>query len=325
MSGVAGAERIRSRADFDAFAASYKPLIAKFPGFVDLRKSGSYNSDPNKQDFGDIDLIAHIQSNDDKAVTKKKLQAFFHAHPETTIVPFTSVKHAGKRSYNSGEIVTVRYHDDRLGYSVQIDNIIAKDPVEAEFKQSFLDMPAEKQGLVLALVKIATIETDPQVLFKRLSIKAPALTEPDQEYEFNLSSVRLELRKVTYEPGTVKQAGREVVWYSQNYSDLQRLLYQYDLNQSFDQLVLQAQKTVRNPRSKHRILGVFASMITVKSGEVGTAKGDKKLTSLDKIKNTFFEQRASIWEQARQQGWNTQLKEQYQQQLKHKLSKALKL
>ena len=153
MSGVAGADRIRSRKDFDAFVASYEPLIAKFPGFVDLRKSGSYNSDPDKQDFGDIDLIAHIQSPDDKATTKKKLQAFFHAHPETTIVPFSSVKHAGKRSYNSGEIVSVRYHDDQLGYSVQVDNIIASTEKEASFKQQFLDWPAEKQGLILGLVK----------------------------------------------------------------------------------------------------------------------------------------------------------------------------
>ena len=289
MSGVTGADRIKSRADFEAFVASYKPLIARFPGFVDLRKSGSYNSDPDKQDFGDIDLIAHIQSTDDKPTTKKKLQAFFHAHPETTIVPFSSVKHAGKRSYNSGEIVTVRYHDDQLGYSVQIDNIIASSDKEATFKQEFLDMPAEKQGLVLGLVKISTIETDIKILFKKLGIHTSGQLEEHQEYEFNLSSVELQLRKITYKPGTYEQLNREVIWVSKNFDDVQKLLYQYDLNQNFDSLLMQAKHTIKNPRSPQRIKGVFSSMITVKSGEVGTAKGAGKEAALAKINQTLGE------------------------------------
>ena len=292
MSGVAGADRIKSRADFEAFVASYEPLVAKFPGFVDLRKSGSYNSDPDKQDFGDIDLIAHIQSNDDKATTKKKLQAFFHSHPETTIVPFSSVKHAGKRSYNSGEIVTVRYHDAQLGYSVQVDNIIASTDKEATFKQQFLDMPAEKQGLVLGLVKIAAIETDPVKLFKALGIDVTEPADENQEYEFNLSSVKLELRLVTYEPGTFKQVDRQVLWSSQNWDDLQKLLYQYDLNQSFDELLARSKSVIKNPRSNQRMQGVFASMITVKSGEVGTAKGAGKENALAKVQQTFKESRS---------------------------------
>lgn len=292
MSGVTGAERIKSRADFEAFVASYEPLVAKFPGFVDLRKSGSYNSDPDKQDFGDIDLIAHIQSNDDKATTKKKLQAFFHSHPETTIVPFSSVKHAGKRSYNSGEIVTVRYHDAQLGYSVQVDNIIASTDKEATFKQQFLDMPAEKQGLVLGLVKVATIETAPAILFKKLGINAPTELGTDQEYEFNLSSVKLELRKAVYEPGTFKQLEREIIWSSQNWEDLQKLLYQYDLDASFEELLNKTKQVIKNPRSSQRIQGVFASMITVKSGEVGTAKGAGKENALAKVQQTFKESRS---------------------------------
>ena len=294
MSGVAGADRIRSRKDFDAFVASYEPLIAKFPGFVDLRKSGSYNSDPDKQDFGDIDLIAHIQSPDDKATTKKKLQAFFHAHPETTIVPFSSVKHAGKRSYNSGEIVSVRYHDDQLGYSVQVDNIIASTEKEASFKQQFLDWPAEKQGLILGLVKIAAIETDPRILFKKLGIHTSGRLEFNQEYEFNLSSVELQLRKVTYEPGTFKQTDREVLWVSKNFDDVQKLLYQYDLSSNFDMLLAQSKQTIKNPRSNNRMQGVFSSMISVKSGEVGTPKGAGKEAARAKVAQTFGESRSRL-------------------------------
>jgi hypothetical protein len=289
MSGVAGADRIKSRQDFQQFITSYKELVSQFPGFVSIQPSGSYNSDANKNDFGDIDLITHIKSTKNKKEVKLDLVHFFEKQPDTTIVAFTSDKHAGKRSYNSGEIVTVRYHDHVLGYSAQIDNIIALDHIEAGFKQQFLDMPAEKQGLVLGLVKIATVETPPKQLFAKLNIKAPLNLEPNQEFEFNLSSSELQLRKVTYKPGTFEQLSREIIWRSQNYGDLQKLLYQYDLSQGFDELLKASQATIQNPRSKNRMQGVFGSMITVKSGEVGTAKGANKVAALDKIKNTFAE------------------------------------
>ncbi len=292
MSGVAGADRVKSRADFAHFLNDYRQLISQFPGFVDFKPSGSYNSNLEKQDFGDIDLIVHIKSDKDKATVKKELQSFFMRQPDTKIVPFSSAKHAGKRTYNAGELVSVRYHDDELGYSAQIDNIVALDPSEAGFKQEFLDMPAEKQGLVLGLVKIATMETDPQTLFAKVGIKAEPLTEPNQEYEFNLSSVEIQLRKITYKPGTYEQISREVVWSSKSFDDLQKILYQYDLSQDFDGLLTQSKATIKNPRSNNRMQGVFASMITVKSGEVGTAKGQGKLDALNKIQQTFKEGRS---------------------------------
>lgn len=293
MSGVAGANRVKSRQDFAQFLASYKELIGQFPGFVSMVPSGSYNSNLEKQDFGDIDLVVHIQSDKDKTALKKEMVAFFAAQPETKIVPFTSPKHIGKRTYNSGEIVTVRYHDDQLGYSAQIDNIIALDQSEATFKQSFLDLPAEKQGLILGLVKISTIETEPAILFQKLGIKVPAQLEPNQEFEFNLSSIELQLRLVTYEPGSYKQLNREVLWTSRSFEDLRKLLYQYDLDADFDSLLAQIKQTIKNPRSSDRIKGVFSSMITVKSGEVGTAKGAGKEAALAKINQTLSESKFS--------------------------------
>jgi hypothetical protein len=293
MSGVAGADRVKSRQDFSQFLASYKELVSQFPGFVSMVPSGSYNSNLEKQDFGDIDLVVHIQSDKDKTALKKEMVAFFAAQPDTTIVPFTSPKYTGKRTYNSGEIVTVRYHDDQLGYSAQIDNIIALDQSEATFKQSFLDLPAEKQGLILGLVKISTIETEPALLFQKLGLKIPAQLEPNQEFEFNLSSIELQLRKVTYEPGSYKQAGREVLWSSRSFDDLRKLLYQYDLDADFDNLLAQTKQTIKNPRSSDRIKGVFSSMITVKSGEVGTAKGAGKEAALAKINQTLSESKFS--------------------------------
>ena len=294
MSGVAGADRVKSRQDYQSFLASYKNIIAKFPGFVSIQPSGSYNSNLEKNDFGDIDLITHIKSSKNKKEVKQDLVHFFEKMPDTVITAFTSEKHAGRRSYNSGEIVTVRYHDHALGYSAQIDNIIALDHIEASFKQEFLDMPAEKQGLVLGLVKIAAIETDPKVLFKKLNINVPAHVQPNQEFEFNLSSSELQLRKVTYEPGTFKQADREILWHSQKWSDLQALLYQYELADNFDTLLAQSKQTIKNPRSNNRMQGVFSSMISVKSGEVGTAKGAGKEAARAKVAQTFGESRSRL-------------------------------
>lgn len=284
MSGVTGASRIKSRADYDKFVSNYCKLLRQFSGIMGINSSGSYNSDLNKQDFGDIDLVVHINSTKDKPTLKKDLVSFFNNISSDIIVPFTSIKHLGRRSYNSGEIVTVCYYDAQLGYSVQIDNIIALTNVEAIFKQQFLNMPAPVQGLVLGLVKIAVIEQDAAILFEKLKIKTDLHLELNQEFEFNLSSVGLQLRKVTYEIGSYKQSCRALVWSSNNYSDLQLILFQYNLNADFDSLLQQVNNTIKNIRSPSRIQGVFASMITVKSGEIGTAKGNGKLKSLDKIK-----------------------------------------
>ena len=173
MSGSTGADRIKSREHFKKFLDSYEKIIKSFPGFVSIKPSGSYNSNLSKQDFGDIDLITHIKSNKDKATVKKELSAHLAKLPDTVIVPFGSERYKGKKFLNTGEIVTIRYHDEELGYSVQIDNIIALDSTEANFKSKFLDLPAEKQGLILGLTKVATIETPLPTLFKKVGITVP--------------------------------------------------------------------------------------------------------------------------------------------------------
>jgi hypothetical protein len=127
------------------------------------------------------------------------------------------------------------------------------------------------------------------VLFKKLGIRVPGQLEENQEYEFNLSSVELQLRKVTYESGTFKQADREILWTSRSFEDLQKLLYQYDLSLPFDKLLSQSKQILKNPRSNARMQGVFGSMISVKSGEVGTPKGAEKTAALDQIRSTFGE------------------------------------
>lgn len=289
MSGSAGADRIKSRDHFKKFLDSYEKVIKSFPGFVSIKPSGSYNSNLNKQDFGDIDLITHIKSNKDKTTVKKELSAHLAKLPDSVIVPFGSERYKGKKFLNTGEIVTVRYHDEELGYSVQIDNIIALDSAEANFKLKFLDLAAEKQGLILGLTKVATIETSLPILFKKVGITIPTKLQPDQEYEFNLSSVEIQLRKITYEPNSFKQLKREVVWTSRDFDKLEKILYQYDLDSSFEDLIKQAKQKLKNPRSSNRMKGVFTSMISVKSGEVGTQKGKDKEAAIKKVMDIFGE------------------------------------
>lgn len=286
-SGVAGASRVTSRQDFEKFLQDYESLISEFPGYQSMQATGSYHSDPNKEDFGDIDLVVHIESDADKAQVKRDLAQFLQAQPETIIVPFSSEKHAGKRTYNAGELVSVRFHSNTVGDSAQIDNIIALSPSEATYKAGFLNYAAPKQGLILGLVKVAAQETDPARLFDRLGIDIDSDLPEDQEWEFNISPVELQLRRVTYEPGTTRQIHRDIVWRSRNMDDLETLLYQYDLDQGFEDLVVQAQNVIKNPRSGSRISGLFRSMITVKSGEVGTPKAQQKIAATRLIDQVF--------------------------------------
>ena len=283
MSGSTGADRIQSREHFKKFLASYEKIVKSFPGFVSIEPSGSYNSNPNKTEFGDIDLITHIKSDKDKTIVKKELAAHLAKLPDSVIVPFGSEKYKGKKFLNTGEIVTIRYHDEELGYSVQIDNIIALDHTEADFKKKFLDFAAEKQGLILGLVKVATIEQPLKPLFAKMGIRVPTELPKDEEYEFNLSSIELQLRHAVYEPDSFKQKSRTVVWKSRNFDDIKKILNKYDLDADFDSLLKQVKKNIKNPRSKNRIKGVFSSMITVKSGEIGTPKGEDKVKALHKI------------------------------------------
>lgn len=284
MSGVTGAERVRSRADFAQFVEEYREVISNFPGFVDMTTSGSYNSDPFKQDFGDIDLIIHFDTWTCKTLLKRMLVQYFEKLSEDVIVPFTSAKYAGRRSNNTGELVSVRYHSKKLGYSVQIDNIVALSAEEMEFKRQFLDMPAEKQGLVLGLVKVAVLERgleDIAVFSLKLGT-IPAFIQ-NAEYEFSLSSSKLELRAVCYKPGTTEQVQHEIYWTSQNWNDVKKLLCQYDLDKPFGELLIDVKNTITNPRSAKRIMGLFKSMVSVKSGEVGTPKGEMKEKALTQV------------------------------------------
>ena len=91
-----------------------------------------------------------------------------------TAVPLTTLKsekYTGRRYYNSGELISVLYpivgKEDQY---IQVDNIISLTEEEHAFKGSFLDLPAEKQGLIIGLAKVILLEQDPQDVFRRMGI-----------------------------------------------------------------------------------------------------------------------------------------------------------
>jgi len=295
MSGVTGNNKIQSRKDFREILKTAEEIIKDFPGFVSIEPTGSYNSDKKKTTFGDIDLITHIDGSvydNDKKKIKSALAKHFKVMSDSIIVPFASEKYAGKKYYNSGEIITISLNTPNPSIlPCQVDYMIAMDASETKFKKDFLDMPAAKQGIVLGLIKTSLIEQQPNAVFKRLKIKEDNKTLSNvEEFEFNLSSKEIQLRRVQYDkPGSFKQASRQIVWTSRDWNDLSIILKDFDLGLSFDKLVAQAKSKLKKTRSSNRMAGVFKSMISIKSGEVGKQKGIDKQKALDKVQKLFGE------------------------------------
>ena len=284
MSGSAGGNRITRESVAKTVDNYINRILKKFPAFKSAKVSGSYNTSA-KEDFGDIDLIVNLESDDKKGI-KVDLAKFLSALPDDVIVPFKSEKYKGKKYLNTGEIVTILYPiEGQPGEYVQIDNIVSVSDDEAEFKKEFLDYPAEIQGLLLGLAKVICLEEDPKAIFARMGIKNIPELEANQEYEFNLSSAGLTLRIVTLD--NFKEVDRTEVWKTSNWSNIKRLFTNYKIDGSFEDLLNDISSKVKNPRSKNRIKGIFNSMVSIKSGEVGTPKGDNKQISLDKVNNTL--------------------------------------
>ena len=286
MSGSAGGNRIPRAAVEKTVQEYIQKVLSKFPSFKGAKVSGSYNTG-TKSDFGDIDLIVHLDSEDKKNI-KAELAKYVSSLSDDVIVPFKSDKYKGKKFLNTGEIITILYPITGMpGNFVQIDNIVSISDKEAEFKKEFLDYPAEIQGLLLGLSKVACLEEDPQAIFARMGIKNIPALEPNQEYEFNLSSSGLTLRIVTLD--NFKETDRTDVWKTSDWSNIKKLFVNYKIDSTFEELLSDISSKLKNIRSKNRVKGIFNSMVSIKSGEVGTPKGDNKQKSLDKVNTTLNE------------------------------------
>lgn len=285
-SGVAGGNRIKRAQVQETFANYIDEVLNKIPGFKHATLSGSIKTG-SKEDFGDLDLIVSFEG-DDKKEVKQRIVDVVMSLPPDVVVPFKSDKYKGKRYYNSGEMISVLFPiSGEQDQFIQVDNIIALSEEEHNFKNSFLDLPAEKQGIMIGLVKVALLEESPEQVFSRLGItNVPELAE-NEEFEFNLSSVKLTLRKVKLEG--FKEVSREDVWNSADWSKVESLLHNFDLQQTFEELLEEISIKLKNSRSKNRISGLFKSMVSVKSGEVGTPKGAAKEAALQKVSQKLAE------------------------------------
>lgn len=286
MSGVAGGNRIL-RQDVQATFNKYvSEVLSTIPGFKKASLSGSVKAG-SKADFGDLDIITWFEGDDKKEVKQRIIDAISKL-PNSLIVPFKSEKYTGRRYYNSGEIISVLFPiEGQEDQYIQVDNIIALTEEESVFKGSFLDLPAEKQGLLLGLTKVILLEENPDEVFRRMGISNLPPLEEGEEYEFNLSSVKLALRKVKLE--NFKEVAREEIWSTTNWGTIKILFRGFNIDGSFEDLLDDIARKLTNARSKNRVAGIFRSMISVKSGEVGTAKGKGKEDALEKVAQTLSE------------------------------------
>jgi len=292
MSGVAGGQRI-VKADVQKTFDSYvNNVLKKIPGFKKATLSGSVKVG-TKPDYGDLDLITLFEGTDKKEVKQSIIEVVTRL-PDTIIVPFKSEKHAGKKYYNAGELISVLYpiQGQRDSY-IQIDNIIALTEEEHLFKNSFLDLPAEKQGLLIGLAKVILLERDPEVVFSELGIKRLPTLKPNEEFEFNLSSAKLTLRRVLLDSSR-KEIDRTEVWTTTNWNTINNLFQGFNIEGTFEDLLSDLAAKLKSSRSKQRIAGIFKSMVTVKSGEQGTAKGLGKEKALAAVTTTLTENKGEV-------------------------------
>ena len=293
MSGVAGGNRIKNediRATFDEYVNVF---LNKVPNFVKANLSGSAKLGI-KESYGDLDLIVLFNATD-KTQVKKDIIKTIETASSQVIVPFKSEKYKNKRYHNAGELVSVLFPiKGKSGEFIQIDNIIALTEQEHDFKNNFLDLPAEKQGLMTGLAKAIMLEVAPEKVFNKLNIRDYKNPESNQEYEFDLSSNKLTLRLVTFDEellrvGKFKEIKREDIWASRNWEDVLKLFSDYNLNGGFEDLLKDIALKLKNPRSKHRIKGNFKALVSVKSGEVGTQKAFNKEKAIKEVERMLSE------------------------------------
>ena len=182
MSGSIGANRIPRTAVESTLKTYVEKVLNKFPGFKTAKISGSYNTSV-KPDHGDLDLVIHIEGDEtDKKILKQKFASYLNSQSDDIIPPFIAGRHIGKKSAGTGDIVITQFPIE--GYpdlTVQIDNMIVMSEQESEYRKSFLDLPAEKQGLLVGLAKAILLEEDPNEIFSRLGITNIPKLEDNQD------------------------------------------------------------------------------------------------------------------------------------------------
>jgi hypothetical protein len=86
----------------------------------------------------------------------------------------------------------------------------------------------------------------------------------------------------------MREASRDELWRSANWDIVKYILSDFNLKDSYEDLLVQVEKMVRNnDRSRQRIVGIMKSMIRVGPGEVGTPKGEGKEAAIKLAEKTL--------------------------------------
>lgn len=273
MSGSIGGHRI-NRGDVQPTLDDYIEKVLKpFPGFQDCAITGSYNAG-TKKDHGDIDLVVYIDAKDLKAL-KKEFKEYLEKQPDDITIPFSMGKRKGDKAQLFGAIVTCGFPIHGTSDPVQIDNILVTTRNDATFQRSFLNLNAQKQALFQGLVRVLLQHENPSTIFRHFELTDLPDPAAGQEYEFVLSTSGLSLRLVNL-TSDFKEISRTEMWRSNNWSDVEWLLKDYNMDDDYENIIPIVAKRIRDERSRKRIVGIMKSMIRVGPGEVGTPKGEAK-------------------------------------------------
>jgi len=278
MSGAAGGSRIKKE-DLKATIRDYRDNVLKPLGLDKSYTITGVRSRPEKDIFGDIDVVVSFPEGDKKEL-KQTLAKFIEQVNKVPEIP----QKKNKKYFIHGSIVSILYpiYGKENEY-VQIDNIVTASEEEGKFTYKMLDLPAQEQGLALGLVKAVFTELDQNQidkLFKDLGLSDIEKPGEGEEYDFNLNPSELSLK-------IVKQGTSEgkTIWTSNKFSDIKTVLSSLGIDiekDKFDTIVDKIKK-FKNRRSIDRLKGMYTRNIRVGDAEVGLDKGIKKQQSIDTV------------------------------------------
>ena len=283
MSGSIGANRIL-REDVKPTVMNFENLVLKkFQGYKKFEITGSYNAG-TKKDHGDIDLCIWIESNKDIKEVKKQFKTYLESLSDDLTPKFRLGKNIGKKAQMYGNIVTCQFNINNSDDPVQIDCIIVLSPEELHFQKTFLNLDAQTQTFMTAIVRVAQDDVK-QNAFKNFNITNIPHLNKNQELEFVLSMNGLSLRKVTLDEN-MKTLEKEELWRTEKWDYVNWLVEEtIDMSpiwKTYEELLDRASIIFKDDeRSRKRMCGIMKSMINIGPGEIGTEKGISKQKGID--------------------------------------------
>jgi hypothetical protein len=277
MSGAAGGSRI-NKEDLKTTIRDYRDNILKPLGLDKSYNITGVRSRPEKDIFGDIDIVVSFPEGDKKEL-KQQFASFLTQNDKVPVIPSKN-----KKYFIHGNIVSTLYPiANKEGEYVQIDNIVTVTKEEGKFAFQMLDLPAQEQTLAIGLVKTIFTELDEKQvenLFNDLGIASSEKPGEGEEYDFNLNPAELTLRIVPVGKNEGKQ-----IWKSNSFEDVKKILLALGINiekDKFEDIVSKIKK-FKNRRSIDRLKGMFAKNIRVGDAEKAIEKGIKKQQALDTV------------------------------------------